>query len=147
MSHFLLRHPDAQNFGRKFKIAFSGCEDKPCGLAMIHDIGAIAAVKDVDGQRIEGFKVYLGGGLGAIPQQAKLYSEFVPADEMLALAQAIARVFARFGEKKNRARARLKFLIGTLGQAYARIHRLLSRPPPSFRRCRPTFRRTESARH
>ena len=115
MSHFLLRHPDAQNFGRKFKIAFSGCEDKPCGLAMIHDIGAIAAVKDVDGQRIEGFKVYLGGGLGAIPQQARLYSEFVPADEMLELAQAIARVFARFGEKKNRARARLKFLIGKLG--------------------------------
>ncbi len=56
MSHFLLRHPDAQNFGRKFKIAFSGCEDKPCGLAMIHDIGAIAAVKEVDGQRYRGFQ-------------------------------------------------------------------------------------------
>ena len=115
MSHFLLRHPDAQNFGRKFKIAFSGCDDKRCGLAMIHDIGAIAAVKEVDGRRIEGFKVYVGGGLGAIPQQAKLYSEFVPTGEMLPLAQAIARVFTRSGEKKNRARARLKFLIAKLG--------------------------------
>ena len=115
MSHFLLRHPDAQNFGRKFKIAFSGCDDKPCGLAMIHDIGAIAVAQEADGRRIEGFKLYVGGGLGAIPQQAKLYSEFIPADEMLPLAQAIARVFTRLGEKKNRSRARMKFLIDKLG--------------------------------
>ena len=115
MAYFLLRHPDAQNFGRKFKIAFSGCAQHACGLANIHDIGAIAAVREQDGKLQRGFQVYLGGGLGAIPHQAKLYSDFVPAEEMLPLAQAIARVFARLGEKKNRAKARMKFLVAKLG--------------------------------
>ena len=115
MAYFLLRHPDTQNFGRKFKIAFSGCADHACGLARIHDIGAIATVRDEHGQKRRGFAVYLGGGLGAIPHQAKLYSEFVPAEEMLPLAQAISRVFARLGEKKNRAKARMKFLVAKLG--------------------------------
>ena len=115
MAYFLLRHPDAQNFGRKFKISFSGCHQHHCGLARIHDIGAIAATKEIDGEEVEGFTVYVGGGLGAVPHQAQLYSEFVPADEMLPLAQAIARVFARLGEKKQRARARMKFLVASLG--------------------------------
>ncbi|MBI3696591.1 MAG: nitrite/sulfite reductase [Acidobacteria bacterium] len=111
MAYFLLRHPDGQNFGRKFKIAFSGCEDQECGLALMHDIGAIAKIQN--GER--GFKVYVGGGLGPLPHQAKLYSEFVPAAEMLPMAQAIARVFARLGEKKNRGKARMKFLVAQLG--------------------------------
>ncbi|MCZ6752018.1 MAG: nitrite/sulfite reductase [Acidobacteria bacterium] len=115
MAYFLLRHPDAQNFGRKFKIAFSGCRQHACGLAIIHDIGAIAAVREEGGKLHRGFQVYLGGGLGAIPHQAKLYSDFVPAEEMLPLAQAISRVFARLGEKKNRAKARMKFLVAKLG--------------------------------
>jgi sulfite reductase (ferredoxin) len=115
MAYFLLRHPDAQNFGRKFKIAFSGCRQHACGLAMMHDIGAIAAVREENGRTRKGFTVYLGGGLGAIPHQAKLYSDFVPAEDMLPMAQAVARVFARLGEKKNRAKARMKFLVAKLG--------------------------------
>jgi sulfite reductase (ferredoxin) len=115
MAYFMLRHPDAQNFGRKFKIAFSGCEDHACGLAIMHDIGAIAKLRELGGSQERGFKVYVGGGLGPVPYQAKLYSEFVPAREMLPLAQAIARVFARLGEKKNRGRARMKFLVAHLG--------------------------------
>lgn len=107
MAYFMLRHPDAQNFGRKFKISYSGCADHACGLGRMHDIGAIARVRD----GVEGFEVLVGGGLGSLPHQAKVYSDFVPADEMLPLAQAIARVFAKLGEKKNRAKARMKFLI------------------------------------
>jgi sulfite reductase (ferredoxin) len=124
MAYFLLRHPDAQDFGRKFKIAYSGCRQHHCGLAMMHDIGAIAAVREENGKQRRGFTVYLGGGLGAIPHQAKLYSEFVPAEEMLPLAQAVSRVFARLGEKKNRAKARQKFLVAKLGmEEYARLLR------------------------
>ncbi len=115
MAYFLLRHPDAQNFGRKFKIAFSGCAGEACGLARMHDIGAVAALKEIGGKQVEGFEFYVGGGLGSLPHQAFLYSDFVPADEMLPLAQAIARVFARDGEKANRAKARMKFLIGKIG--------------------------------
>ena len=111
MAYFLLRHPDAQNFGRKFKIAYSGCEDTACGLIRLHDLGGIARVKD----GVEGFEVWVGGGLGALPYQAKKLHDFVPAEEMLPLAQAIARVFARDGEKTNRAKARIKFLIEKIG--------------------------------
>jgi sulfite reductase (ferredoxin) len=115
MAYFLLRHPDAQSFGRKFKIAFSGCAHQHCGLARMHDIGAIARVRQVDGQEKRGFELYVGGGLGAVPHQAKLFDEFVPVEELLPLGQAIARVFAAQGEKKNRARARMKFLVESLG--------------------------------
>ena len=57
----------------------------------------------------------VGGGLGAVPYMAKLFDSFVPVEEILPLAQAVARVFARLGEKKNRSRARIKFLIQDLG--------------------------------
>ena len=112
---FLLGHPDAQDFGRKFKVAFSGCRDHACGLVSMHDLGLIAAVRTVDGTERRGFVTYVGGGLGAVPHQARLFDEFLPEEELLPLAQAIARVFARLGEKKNRARARIKFLVAQLG--------------------------------
>jgi sulfite reductase (ferredoxin) len=107
----LIGHPDTQEFGRKFKISFSGCAEEACALAHIHDIGAVA--KTQDGKR--GFAFYVGGGLGTVPQQAKLMSEFVSEEEMLPLTQAICRVFARLGEKKNRNTARLKFVIQKMG--------------------------------
>src|SRR5258708_18395236 len=111
LAYFLLGHPDTQEFGRKFKVAFSGCDTNPCALVMIHDLGLIARVRD----GVRGFEVYVGGGLGTVPYQAKLYDEFIPANELLPLPQAIARVFARLGEKKNRNTARIKFLIAKLG--------------------------------
>ncbi len=115
LSKFLLGHPDTQNFGRKFKHSFSGCADKSCGLAKMHDMGMIAATRTENGKEVRGFEVYVGGGLGAVPYQAKLYDSFVPTTELLPLAQAISRVFARLGEKKNRSRARIKFLVQDLG--------------------------------
>ncbi len=115
MAYFLLGHPDAQDFGRKFKTAFSGCAQHPCGLTNIHDLGLLAQTREVDGKVQRGFAMYVGGGLGTIPHPAKLLSEFVTEAEILPLTQAIARVFARLGEKKNRNRARLKFLVEQLG--------------------------------
>lgn len=115
MADFLLGHDDTQDFGRKFKTAFSGCEHEACGLVNMHDLGLLARTKEVDGQSQRGFAVYVGGGLGTVPYQAKLLSDFVPEQEILPLAQAIARVFARLGEKRNRNRARIKFLVGQLG--------------------------------
>ena len=115
LSKFLLGHPDCQNFGRKFKPSFSGCGQHACGLASMHDLGLIAAQRTENGERKIGFEMYVGGGLGAVPYQAKLFDAFIPAEELLPLAQAIARVFAKLGEKKNRSRARIKFLIQDLG--------------------------------
>jgi sulfite reductase beta subunit-like hemoprotein len=115
LSKFLLGHPDCQNFGRKFKPSFSGCAQHACGLAKMHDMGMVGVKRMENGEEKRGFEVYVGGGLGAVPYQAKLYDSFVPVEELLPLAQSIARVFAARGEKKNRSRARIKFLIQDLG--------------------------------
>ena len=114
-ARFMLGHPDAQGFGRKFKIAFSGCKEEACGLTNMHDMGCIATTRTEYGEQKRGFEVYVGGGLGAVPHQAKLFDAFVPEEELLPLTQAIGRVFARLGEKKNRAAARIKFLVSKLG--------------------------------
>jgi sulfite reductase (ferredoxin) len=115
LSRFLLGHPDCQSFGRKFKPSFSGCAEHACGLAKMHDLGVVGVTRRENGQEARGFALYVGGGLGTVPYQAKLFDAFLPAGELLPIAQSIARVFARLGEKKNRNRARLKFLVHDLG--------------------------------
>src|SRR6185503_15640030 len=114
-ARFMLGHPDAQGFGRKFKIAFSGCKENACGLVNMHDMGGIAVKRMENGRERRGFELYVGGGLGAVPHDAKLFESFLPEEELLPITQAIARVFARLGEKKQRDRARIKFLIAKLG--------------------------------
>ena len=121
---FLLGHPDCPDFGRKFKIAFSGCADEACGLVMMHDLGAIARTDIVDGQPVDSFDVYVGGGLGTTPHQAKLLAGRVPLGELLPTVQAVSRVFARLGEKQNRNRARIKFLVTQVGiEEFSRLVR------------------------
>lgn len=115
LTYYLLGHRDTQDFGRKFKISFSGCRDHACALAHIHDIGLIAVKRTVDGVEQRGFEMYVGGGLGSVPHKAALLSEFVPEDRLLPLCQAVCRVFSRLGERKNRTRARLKFVVAKLG--------------------------------
>jgi len=115
LSRFLLGHPDCQDFGRKFKPAFSGCHQHACGLVSMHDLGVVAETRVVDGQEKRGLRLVVGGGLGSVPYQAKLFDEFLAPEELLPITQAIARVFARLGEKKNRNRARIKFLVHELG--------------------------------
>jgi sulfite reductase (ferredoxin) len=136
ITFFLLGHPDTQDFGRKVKIAFSGCKDEPCALTNFHDIGGIAKTRMVDGQLKRGFEFYVGGGLGAVPQMAQLFDEFLPEEELLPISQAISRVFARLGEKDNRARARLKFLVKKLGiEEFRRLtleERAILRPDPRW---------------
>ncbi len=115
MTYFLLSHDDVQDFGRKFKVAFSGCAGHACGLVKMHDLGLLAQTREIDGRTVRGFTVYVGGGLGTVPHQAKVLAEFCTEEELLPLTQAVARVFARLGEKKNRNRARIKFLVAKLG--------------------------------
>jgi len=115
MAYFLLGHGDTQDFGRKFKTAFSGCEQHACALVNMHDFGLMARTKVVDGETKRGFAVFVGGGLGTVPQQAKLLDSFITEEEIMPIAQSIARVFARLGEKKNRNRARMKFLVEQVG--------------------------------
>jgi sulfite reductase (ferredoxin) len=115
LAFFLLGHPGTQDLGRKFKVAFSGCADLPCGLTGFHDIGCIARLREVDGRLERGFEVYVGGGLGPVPHAAELLEEFVPVDELPRLALAVCRVFSKYGERENRARARMKFVLMKAG--------------------------------
>ncbi len=115
LTFFLLGHDDTQDFGRKFKVAFSGCKDNACGLTNFHDLGAIARTREVNGKTVRGFELVIGGGLGAVPQAAQLFDEFLPEEELLPIAQAMSRVFARLGERANRAKARFKFVVKKLG--------------------------------
>jgi sulfite reductase (ferredoxin) len=136
ITFFLLGHDDTQDFGRKFKVAFSGCHDQACGLTNFHDVGCIAKTRVVDGQVKRGFAFYVGGGLGAVPYAAQLMDEFLPEEELLPLTQAIARIFSRFGERTNRAKARLKFLVKKLGwDEFKRLvyeERKVLRPDPRW---------------
>ena len=102
LTYFLLGHDDTQDFGRKFKIAFSGCRDNACGLTNFHDIGAIARTREIDGKTCAASSWYVGGGLGAVPQAAQAVRR-VPARRRSCCrsAQAMSRVFARLGEKSQ----------------------------------------------
>src|SRR5580698_2400005 len=108
-------HDDTQDFGRKFKVAFSGCKENACGLTNFHDLGATARTREVDGLVKRGFELVVGGGLGAVPQAAQIFDEFLPEEELLPIAQAMSRIFSRLGERQNRARARFKFVVKKLG--------------------------------
>ena len=109
-ARFFLRNPICQKLPRKFKIAFSACEHDH-GLVPIHDLGAVAVIKD--GER--GFRMTVGGGLGASPFIAQVMEEFVPEKELLRYAEAAIRIFDRMGNRKNRNKARIKFVVKQLG--------------------------------
>ena len=95
LTFFLLGHDDTQDFGRKFKVAFSGCKEQACGVTNFHDLGAIARTRVVDGETKRGFELVIGGGLGAVPQNALVFDAFLAEEELLPIAQAMSRVFAR----------------------------------------------------
>ena len=107
---YFLRNPICQEMGRKFKMSFSNT-DNDTALSYMHDLGFIPKI--VDGKR--GFKIMLGGGLGAQPQLAHLAYEFVEEDAIIPLIEAVLRVFDRHGERNSRHKARLKFLIAKIG--------------------------------
>lgn len=111
----LLRNPLGQRLPRKFKINFSGCETD-CGQAMFNDVGVIAVTRaGADGSIERGFRVYVAGGLGANPHPALALEEFTPRENLLPTIEACLRVFDQAGNRDNKIRARMKWLIDTLG--------------------------------
>lgn len=112
---YMLRNPICQNMGRKFKVCFEGCQDVDHAGIRIHDLGFRARVREENGQLIRGFQVYVGGGLGASPELGHLWSEFLPVERMIPFSAAVIRIFDRYGERKVRMKARMKFLVRKLG--------------------------------
>jgi sulfite reductase beta subunit-like hemoprotein len=114
-NNLLLRNPIGQRLARKFKINFSGCE-ADCGQAMFNDAGVIAVTRTLDDGTIEaGFRVYVAGGLGANPHAALALEEFTPRELLLPTIESILRVFEQTGNRDNKLRARMKWVIDELG--------------------------------
>lgn len=107
---YFLRNPICQEMGRKFKVSFSSSE-KDTAFSFMHDLGFIPQLKN--GKR--GFKVMIAGGLGAQPIHAQVASEFMPEEEIIPFAEAILRIFDRYGERSKRFKARFKFLLTKMG--------------------------------
>jgi sulfite reductase (ferredoxin) len=111
---YFLRNPICQEMGRKFKIALSSSEEDSA-FTFIHDVGLIPKIKVKNDREIRGFKVFIGGGLGAQPFLAQLAYEFLEEDQVIPFTEGLLRVFDRYGERARRQKARLKFLLNDLG--------------------------------
>jgi sulfite reductase beta subunit-like hemoprotein len=114
LTRYLLRHPLSSSLPRKFKIAWEGC-GVDHALTPIHDIGWRARIEDRDGRPRRGFRVAAGGGTSNLCRSALPLFDFLPAGEILNVAEAIVRVFHRLGDREHKNRNRMKFLIKALG--------------------------------
>ena len=101
LSRFLLGHPDCQSFGRKFKPSFSGCVQHACGLANMHDLGLVGVTRTENGKEVRGFAMYVGGGLGTVPYQAKLFHPFLPPGRTAAHRPINRQGFRAIGRKEE----------------------------------------------
>jgi sulfite reductase beta subunit-like hemoprotein len=108
---FAFLHKDlTDSLPRKFKVAFAGCPED-CIATAINDVGLRAIVRD----GVRGFSMTVAGGLGPLPTEAKLLHEFIPAEEVVRRVEAVIRVFNRHGNRGNKNKARLKFVMRERG--------------------------------
>lgn len=111
---YFLGNPVSMELGRKFKFGFSSSEEDTA-YSFINDIGFLPKVKYENGEEIRGFKVVLGGSLGAQPYIGQPVTDFMHEDLIIPFSEAVLRVFDRYGERTNRNKARLKFLLNKVG--------------------------------
>ena len=113
---FGVRHPLTQNFPRKFKTAFTGCDSHDTVAAAIQDLTFVSQTREVDGVTQRGFRIFVGGGTSIMPRLAKPFYDFLPEEDYLRVTLAIWTVFNNaLMLRKNRMMARLKVLIDRIG--------------------------------
>jgi len=112
-ARFFLRNPMAQNLPRKFKFNFTCCEKH--GMARIVDVGLIPQIREVDGRKQRGFKIFLGGGLGNKSYVGHQLEDFTLEEDLLYTSMAVIRLFDRMGDRKNMARNRMRYLVHDMG--------------------------------
>ena len=111
---YFLRNPICQELGRKFKFGFSS-SSRDTAFAFGQDLGFIPRIRTVNNREERGFRVILGGGLGAQPMAGHVVHEFLPEDQLIPYSESVLRTFDRYGERNNRNKARFKYLIQKLG--------------------------------
>jgi sulfite reductase (ferredoxin) len=109
-AEYLLQFKSSYNLPRKYKIVFSGCSDD-CAFASVADLGFFAHQKD----GAKGFAVYAGGGLGSNPAVGVKTEDFVADNEILQVAEAIKRLFDKHGDRSNKHKARLRYVVARVG--------------------------------
>ncbi|HJP17577.1 MAG TPA: sulfurtransferase TusA family protein [Nitrospinota bacterium] len=114
LTEHLIKDPKSYTLPRKFKISFSGCSDD-CSNATVNDIGFIAAERSLNGKTEYGFRVYVAGGMGAKSKVAEKLEDFISLNDVGITAEAIKRVFDKHGNRKNKHKARLRFLFEKIG--------------------------------
>lgn len=148
LTEALLPDPLSYQLPRKYKIALSGCPND-CAGATVSDVGLIG--KQKDGRH--GFAVHVGGGLGAHSRVADPFEDFVPVEEIHLVAEAVKRVFDKNGNRKNKNKARLRFLIEGIGlERFRALYeeelaqlRSSETPRPEIRPLRPVPRPAQEA--
>jgi sulfite reductase (ferredoxin) len=110
---FLLRNPLNQNLPRKFKFNFTCCEKH--GMARMVDVGLIPTTREIEGKTQNGFKIFLGGGLGNKSFVGHHLEDFTPEEDLLYTSIAVLRIFDRMGNRKNMARNRMRYLVDEMG--------------------------------
>ncbi len=119
LAQYLLQCDGSYHLPRKFKVAFSGCS-ADCALAAVADLGFFAHRRGA----MKGFAVYAGGGLGAHPAEAVLIEEFIEEHEIFEVAEAVKRLFETYGDRSNKHRARLRYVLARFGrEEFARLYR------------------------
>ena len=111
LTEYLLNFESSFNLPRKFKVAFSGC-GQDCALASVADLGFFAHLQN----GTEGFGVYAGGGMGSHSRVGVKIEDFIPGEEVFSVAEAMKRLFDQYGDRTNKHRARLRYVLDRLGE-------------------------------
>lgn len=109
-AEYLLYDRSSFNLPRKYKIVFSGCSDD-CAFASVADLGFFAHTKN----GVKGFSVYAAGGLGSNPAVAVKIEDFIEPKEIFEVAEAIKRLFDKYGDRSNKHKARLRYVLARTG--------------------------------
>ncbi|MDT8299856.1 MAG: sulfurtransferase TusA family protein [Sedimentisphaerales bacterium] len=118
-AEYLLQDRSSFNLPRKFKLVFSGCS-KDCAFASIADLGFFAHIKN----GVKGFSVYAAGGLGSNPAVSAKIEDFIEAEEIFAVAEAVKRLFDQYGDRANKHKARLRYVLARVGiEEFIKLYR------------------------
>ncbi|MFA9517757.1 nitrite/sulfite reductase [Halopenitus sp. H-Gu1] len=114
VSEFFTENREYANLPRKFKMTITGCRHD-CGQSQINDVGLVPAHKAVDGREYYGFHARVGGGLSDGPRMASPLDVFVPPEDTVEFARAVAQTFKELGDRTNRGVCRMRYLVEQMG--------------------------------
>jgi sulfite reductase (ferredoxin) len=118
-AEYLLQDRSSFNLPRKYKLVFSGCS-KDCAFASVADLGFFAHINN----GVKGFSVYAAGGLGSNPAVAAKIEDFIEAEEIFEVAEAIKKLFDKYGDRANKHKARLRYVLARVGiEEFVKLYR------------------------